>query len=332
MTSVPAASVEDLLREQDDEGFRSGAALPGMSWNETGCPIRMHDAASDVPSRATATMSTSTAIFDVIRSLIEWPTIRLDHTSLIAHSYSPSSSVECPVTSVSHNWFGPVAMTSRSTRLSWAVGAAAFRSCRPSRRTDPTSRFLYRSAAPLCGRPHEWLHRFPGRFACDNKPPPREAPRLPAPAAGSGAPHPAVPRPRSRSFPAGHRLRHQQHGDSCAGTTRRSRRPSQPAIGSSALTDHHDDMVRELFRTGVSAWYRSLRAADEEPWIETIDCRSAGISLRSGCGYERDDPITLLASSCECLWRQPSLGFRQGKPAAGAATSSRIGSERGCAS
>lgn len=216
-------------------------------------------------------MSTSTAIFDVIRSLIEWPTIRLDHTSLIAHSYSPSSSVQCPVTSVSHNWFGPVAMTSRSTRLSWAVGAAAFRSCRASRRTDPTSRFWYRSATPLCGRPHEWLHRFPGRFACDNKPPPCEAPRLPAPAAGSSAPHPAVPRPRSRSFPAGHRLRHQQHGASCAGTTRRSRRPS-PAVdrllrpygpprrhGPGTLSDRGFDMVQIVAGRGRGALDRDHR-------------------------------------------------------------------------
>lgn len=31
VTSVPAASVEDLLLEQDDEGFHDGAGLPGMS-------------------------------------------------------------------------------------------------------------------------------------------------------------------------------------------------------------------------------------------------------------------------------------------------------------
>jgi hypothetical protein len=42
----------------------------------------MHPATS--PRRATALRSASTASFAVIRSLIEYPTIRLEKTSLIA--------------------------------------------------------------------------------------------------------------------------------------------------------------------------------------------------------------------------------------------------------
>ena len=38
--------------------------------------------------RATAMVSASTASFDFIRLLMEYPTIRFDHSSLIAHRYS----------------------------------------------------------------------------------------------------------------------------------------------------------------------------------------------------------------------------------------------------
>jgi hypothetical protein len=71
---------------------------------------------------STACSNACTARRAFIRELMEYPTSRLDHTSLTAHMYTLPSRVRCSVMSVSHSWFGPVAVKSRWTRSSCAGG------------------------------------------------------------------------------------------------------------------------------------------------------------------------------------------------------------------
>ena len=66
------------------------------------------------------------ASWEVIRSLMEYPTTRRDHTSCTAHKYSLPSAVGCSVMSVSHSLFGPGAVNSRWTRSSCTGGPGFF--------------------------------------------------------------------------------------------------------------------------------------------------------------------------------------------------------------
>lgn len=60
------------------------------------------------------------------RVSIEYPTMRLDQTSLTAHRYSLPSLVRCSVMSVNHNRLGPSAWNWRCTRSSWTAGPGFF--------------------------------------------------------------------------------------------------------------------------------------------------------------------------------------------------------------
>ena len=63
-----------------------------------------------------------TAMRDFIRESIEYPTIRLENTSLMAQPYSLPSIVRCSVMSANHSSLGALAVKSRPTRSSCTGG------------------------------------------------------------------------------------------------------------------------------------------------------------------------------------------------------------------
>jgi hypothetical protein len=84
----------------------------------------VHPATSSPSTRrhATASATARTARREVIRESIEYPTMRRESMSLMAHRYNLPSPVQCSVMSASHNSLGPLAVNLRRTRSSCIGG------------------------------------------------------------------------------------------------------------------------------------------------------------------------------------------------------------------